>query len=89
MATKTLNISLDEELIINIDKAVAKDMGSRSEYFRRLAIRDLEKRLQWRTLLSRGKKVGHQMGIDSEEQVYAILNESKRDKQQAQATNRT
>ena len=36
MPTKTLNIALDEELLKSIDEAVKQDMGSRSEYFRRL-----------------------------------------------------
>lgn len=73
MATKTLNIALDEKLIKDIDKAVKKDMGSRSEYFRRLALNDLERRQRWAELMSAGRKVGKQMGITSEEQVYQIL----------------
>ena len=80
MATKTVNIALDEKLIKEIDRAVKKDMGSRSEYFRRLALTDLERRRRWRELLAAGKKVGQEMGITSEEQVYEILNESKREK---------
>ena len=73
MATKTLNISLEEELIKEIDKSVKKDMGSRSEYFRRLALSDLERRRRWDQLITAGRSVGKQMGITSEEQVYKIL----------------
>ena len=73
MATKTLNIALDEKLIKQIDKAVKRDMGSRSEYFRRLALNDLERRQRWTELMSAGREVGKQMGITSEEQVYKIL----------------
>ncbi len=73
MPTKTLNIALDENLIKKIDEAVKKDLGSRSEYFRRLALADLERRQRWNDLLSAGKKVGKEMGISSEEQVYKIL----------------
>lgn len=73
MATKTLNIALDEKLIKQIDKAVKRDMGSRSEYFRRLALNDLERRQRWTELMSTGRKVGKQMNITSEEQVYKIL----------------
>ncbi len=80
MATKTLNISLDEKLIKEIDKSVKKDMGSRSEYFRRLALNDLERRLRWKKVLDAGNKVGRQMGITSEEQVYQILDDYKREK---------
>ncbi len=73
MATKTLNIALDEKLLKDIDQAVKKDMGSRSEYFRRLALADLARRKQWEQLFAAGKAVGKEMGITSEEQVYQIL----------------
>jgi len=63
MATKTLNIALDETLLKKIDMAVKKDMGSRSEYFRRLALDDLERRQEWKELLDRGRAVGRKMGI--------------------------
>ncbi len=81
MATKTLNIALDEKLIKKIDKAVKKDMGSRSEYFRRLALDDLERRQKWEILFNTGNKLGREMGITSEEQVYKILDEYKQEKQ--------
>jgi len=80
MATKTLNIALDEKLLKDIDMAVKKDMGSRSEYFRRLALADLEKRKQWKELFDGGNKMGQEMGITSEEQVYQILDDYKREK---------
>lgn len=74
MATKTLNIAIDETLLKEIDAAVKKDLGSRSEYFRRLALADLERRSRWLQLMEAGKKVGKDMGISSEQQVYDILN---------------
>jgi metal-responsive CopG/Arc/MetJ family transcriptional regulator len=73
MATKTLNIALDETLLKDIDIAVKKDMGTRSEYFRRLALADLERRKRWDQLFANGQAVGKKMGITSEEQVYKIL----------------
>jgi hypothetical protein len=75
VATKTLNIALDEKLLKDIDKAVKKDMGTRSEYFRRLALADLARRNRWEQLFASGKAVGKQMGIKSEEEVYKILND--------------
>jgi len=81
MATKTLNIALDENLLKEIDKTVKKDMGTRSEYFRRLALNDIERRRGWKELLDRGREVGRRMGIESEEQVYEILDDYKREKQ--------
>ena len=80
MATKTLNISIDEQLLKEIDGAVKKDMGSRSEYFRRLALDDLEKRREWKALFDRGNQIGREMGITSEQQVDDILAEYKREK---------
>ena len=77
MATKTLNIALDETLIREIDQAVKKDLGSRSEYFRRLALRDLERRREWKELFDNANKKGREMGIKSEDQVYKIINEHK------------
>jgi metal-responsive CopG/Arc/MetJ family transcriptional regulator len=74
MATKTLNIAIDEDLLKEIDSAVKKDRGSRSEYFRRLALADLERRTRWAQLMKAGQDVGKQMNITSEEQVYDILN---------------
>lgn len=81
MATKTLNIALDEKLLKDIDKAVKKDLGTRSEYFRRLALADLERRKRWNELFDAGNKKGREMGITSEEQVYQILDDYKREKQ--------
>ncbi len=80
MATKTLNIALDERLIKDIDEAVKSDMGSRSEYFRRLAMKDLERRREWRQVLDAANEKGRKMGITSEQQVYDIIAEYKRDK---------
>ena len=79
MATKTLNIALDETLLKEIDGAVKKDFGSRSEYFRRLALEDLERRREWTKLFDSGNKLGRSLGISGEEQVYDILNEPQRD----------
>lgn len=73
MANKTLNIALDEELLKDIDKAVKQDLGSRSEYFRRLALADLARRKRWNELFRAGRAVGNQMGITSEAQVYKLL----------------
>jgi metal-responsive CopG/Arc/MetJ family transcriptional regulator len=73
MATKTLNIALDENLLKDVDEAVKQDMGTRSEYFRRLALADLARRKRWDQLFTSGKAVGKLMGINNEEQVYNIL----------------
>jgi metal-responsive CopG/Arc/MetJ family transcriptional regulator len=73
MATRTLNIAMDEKLLRDIDETVKRDMGTRSEYFRRLALADLDRRKRWAELFATGRAVGKQMGITSEEQVYKLL----------------
>ena len=80
MAIKTLNIALDEELIKRIDNAVKKDLGSRSEYFRRLALRDLQRRREWNQVFDAANEKGRKMGITSEQQVYDAISEYKRAK---------
>ena len=83
MSVKTVNIALDEKLLKQIDKAVKKDMASRSEYFRRLALSDLERRQRWTQLLDATNQIGHDLGIVSEDQVYQSIGEYKREKRQA------
>jgi len=85
MPTKTLNIALDENLLKEIDKTVKKDMGTRSEYFRRLALNDIERRKEWAQVLDTANTKGKAMGITSQEQVDGILDEYNREKRSNQA----
>lgn len=80
MATRTLNIALDERLIKEIDDTVKKDMGSRSEYFRRLALRDLERRREWKQVFDAANEKGRKMGVTNEQQVYDKIAEYRREK---------
>lgn len=73
MATKTLNIALDETLLKDVDEVVKQDMASRSEYFRRLALADLGRRRRWASLLNASNEKGRKLGITGEEEVYQIL----------------
>ena len=77
MSTQTVNIAIDKQLLKEIDMAVKQDLGSRSEYFRRLALIDLDRRKRWNDILSSGREVGSKMGITSEEQVYQIIKNYK------------
>jgi metal-responsive CopG/Arc/MetJ family transcriptional regulator len=81
MATKTFNVALDEKLVKEIDDTVKKDFSSRSEYFRRLAINDLERRREWKLVLDAANAKGRMNGITGEQQVYDILDDRKRDEQ--------
>ena len=73
MAVKTLNISLDEKLLKKVDKVIAEDLATRSEYFRRLALNDIRRREEWRQILKRGQKVGKQYNFTSEEDALERL----------------
>jgi metal-responsive CopG/Arc/MetJ family transcriptional regulator len=88
MATKTVNIALDEKLVEQIDEQVKKDMGSRSEYFRRLALDDLERRREWKELFDHSNALGRKMGITSEQQVYDIIADYKRERREAKNKSR-
>lgn len=80
MPTKTLNIALDDQLIKEIDKAVKSDYGSRSEYFRKLALSDLRKRDEWNRLFDQANEQGSKLGFKSEEEINRIIEEYKDEK---------
>lgn len=73
MATKTLNIALDESLLKDVDEAVRQDMAGCSEYFRRLALADLDRRRRWTRLLNRSNEKGRKLGITTQEQMDEML----------------
>ena len=69
MATKTLNIALDETLLKQVDAVVKEDLASRSEYFRRLALADLARRKTLARILDAGNAKGKALGFATEEDV--------------------
>lgn len=73
MATKTLNIALDERLLKKVDSLVKKEMASRSEYFRRLALADLEKRDVLATILDAANIKGKSLKFSSEAAALAAM----------------
>ena len=75
MATKTLNIALDD-FTQKIDSAVKKNFEQK-QYFLLL----LKRRREWKELFDSGNEIGRKLGITSEKQVDEILSEYKRDKQ--------
>lgn len=66
MATKTLNIALDERLLKKVDSLVKQEMASRSEYFRRLALADLSRRETLSAVLDAGNKKGKSLKFKDE-----------------------
>lgn len=73
MATKTLNIALDERLLTKVDALVKKEMASRSEYFRRLALADLDRRETLTAILNVGNKRGETLSFKDEETAMAAM----------------
>lgn len=73
MATKTLNIALDERLLKKVDILVKKEMASRSEYFRRLALADLERRETIATILNTANKKGKSLKFKNEDEALAAM----------------
>jgi len=73
MATKTLNIALDERLLKKVDSVVKKEMASRSEYFRRLALADLSRRETLEAILGAGNKKGKSLKFKSEAQAMQAM----------------
>jgi metal-responsive CopG/Arc/MetJ family transcriptional regulator len=66
MATKTLNLALDERLLKRVDALVKKEMASRSEYFRRLALADLDRRETITSILDAANKKGKSLKFKDE-----------------------
>lgn len=67
MATKTLNLALDERLLKRVDALVKKEMASRSEYFRRLALADLDRRETLTLILNSANKRGKSLRFKDED----------------------
>jgi metal-responsive CopG/Arc/MetJ family transcriptional regulator len=63
MATRTLNISLSEELIQRADKYAAKQHANRSELIRAALDAYLKKREEWDDICAVGREYGRRSGI--------------------------
>jgi len=73
MATKTLNIALDERLLKKIDSVLKQEMASRSEYFRRLTLADLSRRETLSSILDAGNKKGKSLKFKDEAAAMAAM----------------
>lgn len=73
MSTQTLNISLPQELVHQIDDQAAREFASRSEYIRRAVVNQLRTERGLHDVLDRANARGRAQGITSEQQVYDIL----------------
>jgi metal-responsive CopG/Arc/MetJ family transcriptional regulator len=73
MATKTLNIALDERLLKKVDVLVRQEMASRSEYFRRLALADLSRRETLSAILDAGNKKGKSLKFKDDTEAMTAM----------------
>jgi len=73
MATKNINLALDERLLKRVDALVKNEMNSRSEYFRRLALADLERRKTLPSILDAANMKGESLVFKDEERAMAAM----------------
>lgn len=63
MATSTVNISFQEELLSRIDEIAQSESRSRSELIREAARIYIERKLRWESVFSLGAKAGAKLKI--------------------------
>lgn len=80
MQSQTFNIALPKALVSKIDRVAKKEYKNRSEFIREAVRIYLSNRLEWKELLTYGKKIGKKMGIRSEEDVNRIVAEYRHGK---------
>ena len=80
MQTRTLNISLPSELVKEMDSMAKQEYATRSDFIRQAIIEKINNRSRWNDIFTYGQKIGKKMGIKSEEDVYKIFQEYRREK---------
>jgi metal-responsive CopG/Arc/MetJ family transcriptional regulator len=73
MATKTVNISLPEKLLIEIDRKAKQEYRTRSELFKQAVILYIEKRDNWDVFSHDLSKQAKAMGIKNEDDVEELV----------------
>lgn len=73
MTSQTLNISLPQELVRQIDAHAQREFASRSEYIRRAIVSQLRAEERVSAVFDRANQRGRETGITSEQQVYDII----------------
>ena len=90
MATQTINISLDTELLKLVDKAAKSEFASRSDYIRQALVGKLktEEERDWEELLDISAELeenARRMGIVTDEDVALLVKESRQERLAKQA----
>ncbi len=73
MSSQTLNISLPQELVRQLDAHARNEFASRSEYIRRAIVNQLRAEEQLQTVFDRANARGRRLGCTSEQQVYDAI----------------
>jgi len=79
MATSTVNISFQEELLQRIDKIAQSESRSRSELIREAARLYIEKKLRWESVFALGAKAGAKVKM-SEDVLMREIKEARKSK---------
>ena len=77
MATSTVNISFQEELLTRIDEIAQSESRSRSELIREAARLYIEKKLRWESIFALGAKTGAKIKM-SEEMLLKEIKETRK-----------
>lgn len=80
MQSQTVNISLPQPLLRQIDFLAGQEYATRSDYIRQAVIEKINSAKQWQNIFLYGKKMGKKVGVKSEEDVYRIIEEYRREK---------
>ncbi len=73
MASQTFNISLPQDLVVQIDEQAQREFSSRSEYIRRAIVKQLRTEQALQTVFDRANDRGRRLGYTSEQQVYDVI----------------
>ena len=77
--TATINLSLPKNLLSQIDQQARKESRSRSELIREAARSYLKRISAWDEIFKYGRRKGKQLGIKSEEDIYRMVQEYRRE----------
>lgn len=78
MKTRTINLSLPEEMLKKIDRAAQAGQSNRSEFIREAARRQLEILKNWERICAYGASLGRKLGIRSEDDVERLIDEGRK-----------
>lgn len=79
MKYKTLNFSLPEQLVQQVDVQAGRDFSSRSDFIRKALLNQLRSEELLTSVLDRANAVGRQLNVTSEQEAYDLTNDADAD----------